>query len=332
MVGTLEEPRWRYVERVVGLLEKSLDPSATVQHNIKLPVLDSPKDKRQCDVVITFGQSPRQTVTIVEVQARKKKVGVGTLDGWVAKMREVGAQHLICVSEAGYTDRVAKKVNTIYGPTVRLLTLTELDIPTFPGVELVDHVLHDKPRVTFEDMGVIKLNVDISDVRRTQDAVKDMRLQFPGVIHEKMFEIDGVGERLALTGLMDIILPKMRTSLRRLGKTEANSYTVKFVLNSEGDDLWFCVGEERFKVLELPVEVSVERHLTRVPLRVVSYQQEFHDNVLAWIALVKGIVDGEDIDIKVVFMRGDDGILKIVGREVVGVDNVKLLWSVDQSS
>ena len=43
-------------------------------------------------------------------------------------------------------------------------------------------------------------------------------------------------------------------------------------------------------------------------------------------------VDGEDIDIKVVFMRGDDGILKIVGREVVGVDNVKLLWSVDQSS
>src|SRR5689334_14816843 len=122
------DPSWRYVERVSALLEKALSPGSRVDLDVRLPVLNSRKGKRrQCDVVITTGSPPREMRTIVEVQKRKGKPDITTFDGWVQKMRDVGAQGLICVSEAGYPDSVIEKVNFQIGPTVRLMTLRELE-------------------------------------------------------------------------------------------------------------------------------------------------------------------------------------------------------------
>src|SRR5262249_3205465 len=76
-------------------------------------------------VVVTTGPAHRRTRTIIEVQRRGKKVDVLHFDGWLAKMRALGAQHLVCVSVAGYPASVIEKAARI-GPTVRLVTLKEL--------------------------------------------------------------------------------------------------------------------------------------------------------------------------------------------------------------
>src|SRR4051812_9120756 len=102
-----EEPKWRTIEKVVARLEEVLTPVARVEHNVFLPVIGRPNRKpRQCDIVVTSGQIPRQTITIVEVQKRKNRPNITVFHGWVEKMHEVGAQHLICVSALGFPQSI----------------------------------------------------------------------------------------------------------------------------------------------------------------------------------------------------------------------------------
>lgn len=120
------EPKWRTVERVQALIERMLDPTAVVEHDVRLPDLQTPgAEPRQCDLVVTTGPQHRRTRTIVEVQRRARKVESAHFDAWVAKMRAVGAQHLVCVSATGYPKSVVARAAQL-GPTVRLATLAEL--------------------------------------------------------------------------------------------------------------------------------------------------------------------------------------------------------------
>jgi hypothetical protein len=122
-----DESDWKLHEKVVAILERHLAPSAKVSRDVDLPVIKSSLGRtRQCDIVIIEGHEPRMTLSIVEVQKRQSKVDINTFNGWLEKLREVGAQHLICVSEAGYPSSVLEKADEI-GPTVRLLTLTTLE-------------------------------------------------------------------------------------------------------------------------------------------------------------------------------------------------------------
>lgn len=123
----MAKPRWQIQEHVVAALEQHLNQRARVRPNVKLPVLEDPeREPRQCDVVIEEGEEPRITRTIVEVQKRKRKPTVAEFDGWYTKMREVGAQHLLCVSEVGFPSSIERKAERI-GPTVRLLTLSQVE-------------------------------------------------------------------------------------------------------------------------------------------------------------------------------------------------------------
>jgi len=144
---------WKAVEEVAALLEKSLAPLAKVEHNVWLPVVGKSR-RRQCDVVITYSEHPRQTVAIVEVQKRERKPEINTFHGWYRKMQEVGAQHLICVSVQGYPKSIIDEVATRIGPTVRLLTLTQLRESKVPGLVFVSpFVLHKHPYFTLEAVG-----------------------------------------------------------------------------------------------------------------------------------------------------------------------------------
>lgn len=94
---------WKIQEEVVGLLEKHLSPDARIQVDVKMPVLGSKSGRtRQCDVLVEEGDEPRMTRTLVEVQERDAKPDELTFDGWLKKMRQIGAQHLVCVTESGF--------------------------------------------------------------------------------------------------------------------------------------------------------------------------------------------------------------------------------------
>ncbi len=130
-------------EKIVAGLERCIDSDAEIVANIRLPVLGAPKRRpRQIDVLIRQGEEPRQHLSIVEVQKRKSKVGPDQLNGWLQKMREVGAQHLICVSESGFSSG-AKIIADQTGPTIRLLTLKEMEV----GTKI--HLPHFSPKIEY---------------------------------------------------------------------------------------------------------------------------------------------------------------------------------------
>src|SRR5688500_2290109 len=115
-VPTETRPRWQTHEYVCALLERVLTPGASVQHDIRLPVINGNR-MRQCDVVVRFGTAPREMTAIVEVTSRGRKVGVNDIHAWYRKMQEVGAQLLICVSRVGFSRSAIAVVEQQYGPS-----------------------------------------------------------------------------------------------------------------------------------------------------------------------------------------------------------------------
>ena len=119
------------LERLVQLIEKSISEEAIIEHNVKLPNLLHPGNFRQCDLVIASGRQPRQTVTIVEVQDRKSKTSINDFKGWLGKLNDVGAQHLICVSRHQFAKSIKDEAYAS-GNRVRLITLQELTEDNIP--------------------------------------------------------------------------------------------------------------------------------------------------------------------------------------------------------
>lgn len=123
---------WERFEKTVSILERQISENASVKRNQHLPVLGSQSGRtRQCDVVIEEGIAPRRTISIVEVQKRASKPSINEFNGWVEKLKEVGAQHLICVSDAGFPQSIKEKAQQL-GPTVRLITLRKIEGKPWP--------------------------------------------------------------------------------------------------------------------------------------------------------------------------------------------------------
>lgn len=136
-------PSWRRVEQVVTILEQSLDQGATVTHDERLRETVT-GTLRQCDVVIRSGPRHRRTVTIVEVQKRAGKVDIQDYEAWQQKREKLGAQHLICVSAAGFTESVEADAR-LQGETVRLMTLCEPgSLPDFYRITSIEMTFRDR--------------------------------------------------------------------------------------------------------------------------------------------------------------------------------------------
>lgn len=312
-----QEIGWRVVEKVAALLEKSLTPLAKVEHNVFLPVIGKSR-KRQCDVVITYGERPRQTVAIVEVQKRDRKPDINTFHGWCHKMQEVGAQHLICVSIRGYPKSIIDEVATRYGPTVKLLTLSELKEAKLPGLDFISPFLfHNRHHFTLESAGPgVKVENHPTDQNLTLGS------------DSKVFTLDDSNEMQSLDELIDHALGREISSLLfKQGAKTLNSYSVEITLGSMERNLWLHINGRSHKVLSLPVRLRVETRVSSIPLSILTYQQQSIEGALAWVTLAKGVVEGEEVSIQVVFMPNKDGFLRCTTIKQQGVESVGLIFS-----
>ncbi|MCX6676812.1 MAG: hypothetical protein NTU95_02560 [Methanothrix sp.] len=158
-----KEPAWMHAQRIVAILEQSLSPNARVQHDVKLPVIGMKDQWRQCDVVITYGEPPREFLSIIEVQRRNSKPDINTFGGWVAKMEDVGAQQLICVSAKGYPKSIKQQVNERLGKRrVCLLTLEELIEGEMPGLKPVHKTMVEETSTfSIQSAGPLKLKHNV---------------------------------------------------------------------------------------------------------------------------------------------------------------------------
>lgn len=295
------EPKWKMIERVVGLLEAALDPDAKVEHNVDLPDLATPGHTRQCDVVVTTGPQHRRTRTIVEVQRRGRKVEVAHFDGWVAKMRTVGAQHLICVSSAGYPLSITDKAAQL-GPTVRLITLKELE----GNSPLVQGAL-GKVRVR---------QVGTTDFPKIELLVKKPAHVGPGLgeilQHETNF-LTAQGEKLSLNQIAQRLLNAHRIS----DNLEPGTHPVQF---ETSDSLTF-IQNEAFGPVRLRFTANVVVHDVGVSCEVLEYKHSSEDDPLAWILIGETPrPDAEGVyELKVTFRPGSDGRLTPHAVNIVGL-------------
>ncbi len=311
---------WQVVEEVAGLLEKSLTPFAEVRRNVKLPVIGKTR-LRQCDVVITYGSPPRQTVSIVEVQKRARKPAINTFHGWCRKMQEVGAQHLICVSMLGYPKSIIDEVATRCGPTVRLLTLNELRKPEVPGLTFVSpFLLHKKPQFTLEEVG------------------PSVRLEgFPKGVGvdmfssaDKVFTVDDSKELQSIVDVITAAMCEISNAFRERKEEEPDRYRLELTLGSVDKTLWLHIKGKPYKVLKLPTRVRVETAVSSIPLTTFEYHQESVEGALAWVAVAEGISENKPISIRLVFRKDEEGFLRGMSVYGKGVESVGLVVSSDK--
>jgi tetratricopeptide (TPR) repeat protein len=319
---TQEEPAWRLIERITALLEQSISSTTNVKHDVRLPVLGSPSGrKRQCDVVITSGEKPRETITIVEVQKRNSKPDITTFHGWVEKMREVGAQHLICVSALGYPRSIIEEANRI-GPTVRLLTLKEIeDMRTF-CLNMANTVRRTNFKFTIQTVDKIMVKEVSSSETNALTEIKQININIDS--NDKIFETHHSHDLISLNDIinkyiLEVYPPLIFTSA---GDHIINDINIPDMTINKA---WLCYNDRKFEIQTMHINIDIEiLPSTDIPLKCFSYCQEFFEGELAWVASAKGNVDDKETEFQIVFRQNKEGILEICSAQAKGSTHINL--------
>lgn len=288
---------WRSAEKIAAMLEQVLTPDATVQHNVFLPVIGKPSRRaRQCDVVITYGNEPRQSIAIVEVQKRKTKPDITTFHGWHRKMQEVGAQQLICISELGYPQSVIDDVATRIGPTVKLMILQDFERKKYDGIVMLPFMVYKDRKWEPEAVGSLKF------ARNDNIKLSELTLNFD----EKLFSISTDGDGISFFGLIS-------TALNNAHRDIPDNATVELKFTAQ-HDLWIRLKGAKLRVTEWVVKVRtlVNSEIRNVPVSQFVYRQEMVEGSLAWIASIPIDVNSKQQELYLVFKPDQAGFLQQV--------------------
>lgn len=257
-----------YFERIVQVIEKSIDPKACVKHDVQLPILNSNTGRTaQCDIVITSGNEPRQTITIVEVQDRNSKVKINEFNGWLVKLENVGAQHLICVSKHEFPKSI-QEVSALHGHKVRLIQLSKV-----PSVKIpLDIFFNDMNISLFDIVGVSDF---IINLKEGKDAEMEIR--------KALFLDDriDIGKRFISSAGGNLI--SLHQYCREHKIVQHNSTgQASIIIGGDSDPGVHFIINDRVKKGEIRFELNFESKIVKIPINILTYQQS--GNTLAWLA------------------------------------------------
>ena len=270
-----QEKDWKIKEKVIAILEQNIEKNARIKHNINLPVIKSRNGrKRQCDVVITQGKKPRQTISIVEVQKRNSKTDINTFGGWVKKMEEVGAQHLICVSEKGFPKSIIEEAELI-GPSIRLLTLSQLEkdewpIPPHSFQQEMIHAIYEK-LIGMEYVPIHLMNVD----------AKKPKFRPNPSPFEKIFRAEN-GNLISVNDLMDLHFFKEKENLNSLPIQDNIKVSVHFKWDGIEGLEFMSDYNGWMKMKELLVHFQLSKKKTAIKWNASEYRQ-INFGELGWV-------------------------------------------------
>jgi hypothetical protein len=113
-------PWWKTHQKLAFLFEKLLNPlEAAILHDTRQR--DVVGILRQLDVgIIDQTAGVTQVKSFVEVQKRKKKIGVEDFGSWDYKRRTLNAAEITIISEVGFSAPVLAHVKSLHPDTVRL--------------------------------------------------------------------------------------------------------------------------------------------------------------------------------------------------------------------
>jgi hypothetical protein len=306
---TTDNKHWERFEKIVCILERQIQRGAVVKRNQFLPVLGSPSGRtRQCDVVIEEGAEPRVTRSIVEVQKRAAKPTINDFNGWVEKLREVGAQHLICVSAKGFTRSIREKADLL-GPTVRLITLKDTDDAPWPIPRM--H-LHDKMQIVKYE----KLNgyqMEGHHLMRIDPNENPVRYPNP---HEKIFKLPD-DRLLSPTDFLDWHFFSTPKNLEELPK--GTLVTVGAVFNWDRDD---AVRFQDFGGTWVPLKwvtlyISLSVSETEIEWEGSAYEQTGWGEI-GWVLRGHATFEGRSVDLIAPLVRVASGEYYLRSPVVIG--------------
>lgn len=314
------EPQWKTVEKVVALLEKALAPEARVRHNVRLPCLTTGREE-QCDVVIEMGQEPRVTRTIVEVQKRNERVKPNDFRGWCQKMRDVGANRLICVSAKPFPGSIKDKVAKELGPAVLLVRLEALETKQWP-FQIVNNAMKVY-RAKVEVDSSIKPN-PLLEFHPDQNPFRAYIGQclsaasLPNVIRR-----EGHAELLPL---VDLVNEGVRLLSEHPSFIRMPEGVCRIAVRWSPKGVSFCFNGQTAPVQDVKVVYVVENTSDSFPFEISSYTQEGHDT-LAWVVRATGKVDGQDAEIRFTCTPSADGGFSMTRPQAFGIkEGGYFLW------
>jgi mRNA-degrading endonuclease RelE of RelBE toxin-antitoxin system len=301
---------WKDTERLVHLIEKSLNPGSVVLHNQHLTVVNSSSGRtRQCDVVIITGNDKRKTVTIVEVQERNAQVDINTFNGWLEKMREVGAQHLVCVSRREYPASVIEKANQL-GSTVLLVNFNQSAEPDTIPLQLINS------KATYSDFDIHELfDIELAYSKGVLEASGIRREELPSGslgVNEEVFSLDGV----SLTSLYR--LARAQLELKGFKAPEIEEFTC-----GEPSGIYFQINGTLLKLKELKFKARWSYSLHYIPPTVMTYDQ-LKDGTLAWLLEFKFKQGERSMTTRIPF-TGDPESLLLSGLQVESSHDIHLM-------
>ncbi len=284
----MDKEKWRLTEELVVLIEKHISSDSIIEYDQKLTDLSGDSSGgRQCDVVIRTGKPPRETLTIVEVQDRGTPFNITTFDGLYDKMRKVGAQHLICVSRQEFPESI-KKAALRHGPTIRLVTLKNIEAGDFP-INFWDNT------IVCEHRGIINIGTVAHGVKKGE-----IPMQKPSSSSSKD-EIYLLGEEKASIAELLFQYIDRNKLLLTPGLNEV-AVSVPF-----DDRCLSFVSSDKLIQVKVDFSATVEFAYYRLPLKYMSYNQQDWNHPLAWIAEAKGTVNGNEVTIKGLVKPTGDG-------------------------
>lgn len=293
--------KWEFMERVVELLERSITPDAKVERGQWLPSLLT-GHPAQIDVAIRRGAPPRDTLTIVEVQKRGKKVEIGDFRGWLGKRDEVGAQHLICVSEAGFPESIVDLAKT-QGARVRLLTLSELKGETWP-VQIVDKEMR-LVEVGYELMGVEPLKAGVIVLPESFEIRKE----------DPIFTRTGEAKRLSA---MDLAKEAVGSQPQFQFKAPGDYNETLTYRPPSGVELSILLGGKPIALAALVCSIKLHIKRYRMPLTCSGYEQVDYKGALAYAITGAGAIDGRNARASLIFVPEESGVMRVADFVVDG--------------
>ena len=300
--------KWLETEKLVHLIESSLNKDSEVLHNQQLPVINCPTGRtRQCDIVIVSGNISRKTTTIVEVQNRKSKVDINTFIGWLGKMEEVGAQHLICVSMKPFPKSIIEKAKQ-KGNSVLLINLNDNNeiskIP--PNILMSKSSFHN-----FDIHEIFELTLGLNQKELDQYGIKESDIKLDHfTANTKAFSFD----KKTIFSIHEI-------SLEVIKSLEYKVNEVFEIIYTEEQDLYLYFNDFFLKLREFSVKIKWSNTVREMIPTIISYEQ-IGDGVLAWVVDFNYKEDDKYINVKATFVvKGD----KIEINLMSPVSNIDLI-------
>ncbi|TDF77704.1 restriction endonuclease [Pseudomonas sp. H9] len=286
------------LEKIVEIIERSTSPTARIEQNVFLPILTSTQGHTaQCDIVIRNGPPHRETLTIVEVQDRNSKVDINTFRGWLGKIDDVGAQHLICVSRKDFASSIKEKA-TQSGSKIFLVTLKDLTPDSIP-LDFIHFIfLYNS------------VNIKVRSVKPYVGKGEIAKLGLKPMNHElgdKVWSLD----QITMISLLELCRSSINDSQDSLNPATSKDNLGKLSYRPVGEDaLYYCHNGELIRV-GLDCEFEWESEHAEIPMSVASYEQDQH-GALAWLFEVEHNSKSGPISIKLPVVKLDDGTYKVL--------------------